>query len=198
VTKFDHFDLISPLYDLVFGRRTDLEIVEIADVRDDQTLLDVGGGTGRVGVLFQNKIKKIVNVDSSFNMLKEAKNKGLTNVNSNSEKLPFADETFHRVIIVDAFHHVKNQKKTLKEMWRVLKEDGKIIIEEPDINNFFVKLIALGEKILLMRSHFIAPGDIAEMSQFSEKAIINIKRKNGIAWIIIQKDNARKGKKEIK
>ena len=191
--KFDHFDLISPLYDLVFGRRTDLDIIKIADVHNDQTLLDVGGGTGRVSILFQKKIKKAYVVDSSINMLKEAQNKGLTTVNSNSEKLPFADETIHRVIIVDAFHHVKNQRETLNEMWRVLKKGGKIIIEEPDINNFFVKLIALGEKILLMRSHFIPPGDIAEMSNFNEKAIINIERKNGIAWIIIQKDNSRYG-----
>lgn len=186
--KFDHFDLISPLYDLIFGRRIDHEIVAFASVQDDQLLLDVGGGTGRVSVLFKGRVKNIFIIDSSINMLREAQNKGINTFNANSEDLPFPDETFERIIIVDAFHHVKNQKETLREMWRVLAKGGKIIIEEPDINNFVVKLIALGEKIMLMRSHFISPREIALMSNFGDIANIEITTQKGIAWIVISKD----------
>ncbi len=188
MSKFDHFDFISPFYDMIFGRRVDHEIVDLADMDEDQTLLDVGGGTGRVSILFKNKVKRILIADSSINMLREAQNKGLTTINSNSERLPFADETIDRIIIVDAFHHVKNQNNTLEEMWRVLNKGGKIIIEEPDINNFFVKLIALGEKIMLMRSHFVSPTKIVEMGNFSDSAEIKILQENGIAWIVIQKN----------
>jgi demethylmenaquinone methyltransferase/2-methoxy-6-polyprenyl-1,4-benzoquinol methylase len=187
MAKLDHFDLISPLYDLIFGRRIDHEIVEIASVQDDQLLLDVGGGTGRVSILFKDRVKNVFIVDSSINMLREAQQKGINTLNANSEKIPFADETFQRVIIVDALHHVKNQKETLGEMWRVLAKGGKIIIEEPDINNFVVKLVALGEKIMLMRSHFISPIKIAAMSNFGDNAEIEIKTQKGIAWIVIQK-----------
>lgn len=193
MAKFDHFDLISPLYDMIFGRRIDHEIVEIADVHDDDALLDVGGGTGRVSILFNGRVKKMFIVDSSINMLREAKEKGIKTVNSNSERLPFPDESFQRIIIVDALHHVKNQKETLAEMWRVLRKGGKIIIEEPDINNFVVKLIALGEKIMLMRSHFISPKDIAVLSSFEDSKHIETRTEKGIAWIVIQKkslDNA--------
>jgi demethylmenaquinone methyltransferase/2-methoxy-6-polyprenyl-1,4-benzoquinol methylase len=188
MAKLDHFDLISPLYDLIFGRRIDHEIVEIASVQDDQLLLDVGGGTGRVSILFKDRVKNVFIVDSSINMLREAQQKGINTLNGNSEKIPFADETFQRVIIVDTLHHVKNQKETLGELWRVLAKGGKIIIEEPDINNFLVKLIALGEKIMLMRSHFISPIKIAAMSNFGDNAKIEIKTQKGIAWIVIQKD----------
>ena len=187
--KFDHFDLISPLYDMIFGQRIDHEIVEIASVQGDHLLLDVGGGTGRVSILFKNLVKNVFVVDSSNKMLREAQHKGITTLNSNSENLPFSDETFQRIIIVDALHHVENQKETLAEMWRVLAKDGKLIIEEPDINNFIVKLIALGEKLLLMRSHFISPKEIAVMSNFGDSAEIDIKTQKGIAWIVIQKDH---------
>jgi len=188
VGNIDHFDLISPLYDLIFGRRIDHEIVGFADVHDQHSLLDVGGGTGRVSVLFKKKLKNVFILDSSINMLREAQLKGIDTINSNSEKLPFADGSFQRVIIVDALHHVKNQKETLAEMWRVLAKDGKMIIEEPDINNFVVKLIAFGEKIMLMRSHFIAPERIAEMGNFGDNAQIEINKQKGIAWIVITKD----------
>lgn len=189
MAKFDHFDLISPLYDFIFGRRIDHEIVDFANISEDQTLLDLGGGTGRVSVLFRMKVKNLIVADSSVNMLKEAKDKGLITVNSNSERLPFRDNSIQRIIMVDAFHHVKNQKETLQEMWRVLEPDGLIIIEEPDINNFYVKLIALGEKILLMRSHFVSPSRIAEMGHFDGGASVDIKKRKGNAWITIKKDN---------
>lgn len=188
MAKFDHFDLISPLYDFIFGRRVDDEIVNFAEIAEDQILLDVGGGTGRVSVLFKKKVKNVIIADSSVNMLKEAQEKGLTTVNSNSERLPFANDAIHRIIMVDAFHHVKNQHETLHEMWRVLKKDGFIIIEEPDIKNFYVKLIAVGEKLLLMRSHFVSPSRIAEMGDFGGRASIDIRRSKGIAWIIIKKE----------
>lgn len=191
MANFDHFDLISPIYDLIFGRNIDHEIVEFADVHDDQTLLDVGGGTGRVSTLFKTRVKNVFVADASINMLREAQKKGLRTLNSISEKLPFPDESFQRIIIVDALHHVKNQKETLDEMWRVLAKDGKIIIEEPDINNFFVKLVALGEKILLMRSRFIPPDKIVKIGDFGGKAGVEIKKQNGIAWIIIQKKTTR-------
>jgi len=188
MAKFDHFDLISPIYDLIFGRRVDTEIVDLAETADDQILLDVGGGTGRVSLLFKEKVKNVIIADSSVNMLKEAHEKGLSILNSNSERLPFSDESVHRVIMVDAFHHVKNQKDTLNEMWRVLKKDGFIIIEEPDINNFYVKLIAVGEKLLLMRSHFVSPSRIAEMGNFDGRASVVINRSKGNAWIRIKKE----------
>ena len=57
--KIDHFDLISPLYDLIFGRRIDHEIVEFADGHEDHVMLDVGGGTGRVSVLFKGRVKNV-------------------------------------------------------------------------------------------------------------------------------------------
>jgi len=193
MAKFDHFNLISPIYDLIFGRRKDHTMVRLADLNPDQTLLDVGGGTGRVSVLFSEISQRLVILDSSYNMLFEAKNKGLKTVNSHSERMPFEEGVFDRIILVDALHHVADQYGTLKEMWRLLAPNGKMIIEEPDINHFLVKLIALGEKFLLMRSNFLAPKKIVSMCRFDENATINIQKEGGIAWIIIEKINYGRG-----
>lgn len=188
MTDFDHFNLIGPLYDRIFGRAEDKKIVEIADMHEGQTLLDVGGGTGRVSRLFKKFTNNVIIADAAKKMLQEAQKKELQTVNSQSEHLPFAHHTFDRVIMVDALHHVADQQKTLNELWRVTGSGGKIIIEEPDINHFLVKLVALGEKLLLMRSHFLSPQAIAGMSRFNEAASVKIVRKSGIAWIIISKE----------
>jgi ubiquinone/menaquinone biosynthesis C-methylase UbiE len=60
------------------------------------------------------------------------------------------------VVMVDALHHVSNQCLTVNELWRVLAPGGRIVIIEPDIDKPVTKLIALIEKILMMRSHFLS------------------------------------------
>jgi ubiquinone/menaquinone biosynthesis C-methylase UbiE len=184
---FDHFNFISPIYDHIFGRGDAQRIVELTEVKEGQTILDAGGGTGRVALLFKALSEKIIVADSAIKMLHEAQEKGMWTVNGESEHLPFSCGAFDRIIMVDALHHVSDQQKTLDEMWRLLNHNGKFVIEEPDIQNFLVKLIALGEKLLLMRSHFLKPRTIAKMCHFGPNACVEIVRKKGLAWIIITK-----------
>ena len=189
MSKFDHFNFIGPIYDLIFGRSKAHKIVALTDIRKDHALLDVGGGTGRVTVLFKAISDNLLIVDSALNMLRKAQEKGIRSVYSQSERLPFHGRIFDRIIMVDAFHHVRDQQQTLNEMWRLIAPCGKLIIEEPDINNFLVKLVALGEKLLLMRSHFLAPHKILEMCQFFNDATVDLIRGKGVAWIIITRNH---------
>jgi ubiquinone/menaquinone biosynthesis C-methylase UbiE len=85
---------------------------------------------------------------------------------------------------VDALHHVVHHADSAREMFRVLKPGGLLVIEEPDIRTFGVKLIALAEKLLLMRSHFLSPDQIVELFTLGKK---NIRAEDGTAWVIIRK-----------
>lgn len=188
MSKFDHFNFISPIYDRVFGRNSDLKIVDLANIESHHSLLDVGGGTGRVALSFLTVTPNIIIADSALRMLKQAKNKGLSAVQTHSEILPVRDGAFDRIIIVDALHHVLDQHQTLNEIWRTLAPGGRLIIEEPDIQNFAVKLIALGEKILLMRSKFLKPKKILKMCDFEDIYHRELVSEKGIAWVIIDKN----------
>jgi hypothetical protein len=70
----------------------------------------------------------------------------------------------------------------------VLAHGGRMVIEEPDINHFLVKLVALGEKIALMRSRFIAPEQLMEMCRFEDLSSIQLVKRSGIAWVIMTKE----------
>jgi 2-polyprenyl-3-methyl-5-hydroxy-6-metoxy-1,4-benzoquinol methylase len=89
--------------------------------------------------------------------------------------------------MVDVFHHVADQQGTLDEVWRTLQPGGKLVIEEPNIHNWVVKLIALGEKLLLMRSHFREPQEIIDMCNFTGVNKLDMHTEGGIAWVIIDK-----------
>jgi ubiquinone/menaquinone biosynthesis C-methylase UbiE len=120
-------------------------------------LLDAAGGTGRVSGALAASAGCVVVCDASPNMLRQARQKGLETVQSELEALPFGDASFDRILLVDAFHHVRDPRVALCELLRVLKPSGRLVIEEPDIRRLMVKGVALLEKLFLMRSHFKSP-----------------------------------------
>lgn len=151
-------------------------------------MLDGGGGTGRVSSQFSEWIDGLVICDLSFPMLKVAQQKGnLYPIQSHIERLPFHDESFDRILIVDAMHHFSNQQQAIGDLLRVLKPGGRLVIEEPDINRFVVKLIALAEKIAFMRSKFYTPTEIRDMT-ISKGVSARIEYDRGFsAWIIVDR-----------
>jgi ubiquinone/menaquinone biosynthesis C-methylase UbiE len=187
-TIFDHFSFLAPYYDRFIPLGSRQKLLELMALSPQHRVLDAGGGTGRVARMLREYVRQVVVADISLGMLREVLSKGrMLPVNSPVEYLPFADESFDRVVMVDALHHVIDQKKTAQEMWRVLKPGGCIVIEEPDIRTFAAKLIALGEKLLLMRSHFLTPGRIAGLFTFPS-AKTNMHAENNNAWIIIERN----------
>jgi len=183
--RFDHFDFIAPIFARV--EYASLEtMLEMADLPTVGCILDAGGGTGRVAKLLREHADDVIIADSSLGMLHQADKSQLKLACSNSESLPFPDDFFTRVVMVDALHHVISHVKTAREMYRVLKPGGKLVIEEPDIRVFGVKLIAAVEKLLLMRSHFLAPDKIVELFSF-DSANTEIYAVDGNAWVVIEK-----------
>ncbi|MFZ5821917.1 MAG: class I SAM-dependent methyltransferase [Chloroflexota bacterium] len=182
---FDHFDFIAPVFSRV-GYSALETMLEMAALPVEGRLLDAGGGTGRVAGLLRHYAGEVAIADPSFGMLRQADRSTLQLACSNSEALPFPDETFERIIMVDALHHVIHQGETAREMYRVLQPGGRIVIEEPDIRVFGVKLIAVGEKLLMMRSHFLSPARIADLFSF-DSANIHIHSTDANAWIIVEK-----------
>lgn len=184
---FDHFDFLAPLYETLIPPKSPHEIWALAELPVDGALLDAGGGTGRVAQYMIGKASPVVVADLSFKMLAEAQQKaGVRPVSSHTEQLPFGDAAFARIIMVDALHHVIDQRATADELWRTLQPGGWIVIEEPDVRTFIVKLLALAEKMALMRSHFLTPARIAALFDYPG-AQVRVEATGFTAWVIIEK-----------
>jgi demethylmenaquinone methyltransferase/2-methoxy-6-polyprenyl-1,4-benzoquinol methylase len=159
----DHFDLIASIYDRLIGPPDTKRLQQLLKLPTDGWLLDGGGGTGRVSSHLSGLTGHIVVSDLSHRMLKKSLNKKVSPVRAHVEKLPFADELFDRVLVVDALHHFCDQREAIEDLLRVLKPGGRLVIEEPDLNHKGVKILALAEKMMLMRSHFHTPQQIRQM-----------------------------------
>jgi ubiquinone/menaquinone biosynthesis C-methylase UbiE len=187
MSHFNHFDFIAPYYDRFIKPSDPTKLSALSGLPVSGLLLDVGGGTGRKSYPLLKMVTGIVIADSSMGMLSQASKKGgLTTIGSESESLPFEDGSFERVIMVDALHHVLNYRSTASELWRVTKPGGRIVIEEPDIQTMPIKIMAIIEKLAMMRSHFISPQEIAISFDYPY-ARVNIEVEGSTAWIVINK-----------
>ena len=111
-----------------------------------ENILDVGCASGHYTIHYSRKCKKVFGIDPNEELVREAK-LNYPNIDfriGSSENLPFKDKTFDLVIMGDVLEHVKDENRSMDEVYRVLKNDGLLIITAPhkglfsfmDIDNY--------------------------------------------------------------
>jgi len=131
----------SSIYDIIFKKffyPRQKHVIETMVIEPNQTILDVGIGTGMALPLYP-KHSKVVGIDLSIHMLEEAlkkkKKEGIDHVElieMDAEELAFADNSFDHVIATFVVSVVPDPVKLIREMKRVCKKDGSIIL----VNHF--------------------------------------------------------------
>ena len=184
-----HFDLMASFYDRIFGPPDPVHLRKLLGLPTAGRLLDVGGGTRRVAQILRDEVGKAIILDNSAGMVRQATSKGLTAVRGEVEELPFPNDCFSRILVVDAFHHFRNQSGAARELLRVLSPQGRLVIEEPNVKRWTVKVVALAEKMALMRSRFNEPKRAAKLFEERQGKVMISKEEGFYFWLVVQKGN---------
>ena len=129
--------MISFFHDQYWRRKA----VEQADFPPQAKLLDVCCGTGRLTQELLRRCDKsgsITGLDFSANMLREAEAnlryhprcRQVSWIHGNALHLPFADASFDGVSIAFGLYSVAGTEQALREMLRVLRPGGKLLLLE--------------------------------------------------------------------
>lgn len=112
---------------------------------EGEKVLDLGCGDGAVSEYLQSKLKvKVVGVDISIHAIREAKKRGIdAKVVDAEDKLPFDSETFDIVFWGDNIEHLFSPIKVAKEIKRVLKNGGRVIVSCPNIGYWRYRFLYL-------------------------------------------------------
>ena len=132
-------------------------------IPENVEVLDIGCGDGNVSSLYLKKACKVTGMDISEKALEYAAKRGIGTLNwdINEAPLPLKNNSFDVIVFSDALEHTIDPVCLLKEVYRVLKQDGKVILSVPNFGRLSNRLrMLIGDPIDLL--HFSKYGDEVE------------------------------------
>lgn len=137
-----YFDEIANEWDEMrkefFSENLREEAIKKANVQRGKRAIDIGAGTGFISEGLLSRGLKVTAVDSSEEMIKILKDKfeNIESVQADGENIPINDKSAEYVFANMYLHHVENPLAAIKEMVRILKSDGKVVITDLDEHSF--------------------------------------------------------------
>ena len=133
------YDVMNDLMSAGLHRAWKAYTVMVADVRPGMRVLDIAGGTGDLALAFAPLVGaqgQVVHTDINEAMLRTGRdrlvNEGvvLPTLVCDAEKLPFPNNHFDVVSVAFGLRNMTHKDLALKEMCRVLKPGGKLLVLE--------------------------------------------------------------------
>ena len=135
---YEVYQSYAKFYNVYFGKILNpgrVKAIQVANLQPGEKVLEVGVGTG-LSLPHYPKHVEVCGIDLSDKMMKKAQklvdSEGLSNIKSlqimNAEKMTFADNSFDVVMAMHIVTVVTNPGQFAKEMKRVCKPGGRIVI----------------------------------------------------------------------
>ncbi len=154
------FKYIAPVYNALvkaLGIHYPERVIRLLVLRGENkacAILDIGGGTGLLAerIISKNPGPSLhfTVLDPSKEMLQRVPQKeNIKTVQGRGEELPFGENKFDRITVIETLHHSDDPPSLFREAFRVLKPGGIMVVQEPDQDKFPVKMIIGLERIFL-------------------------------------------------
>ncbi|SKC47556.1 class I SAM-dependent methyltransferase [Maledivibacter halophilus] len=175
-----HYDNFMKIFNLYRGK----EISDILNLKGDEKILDIGGGTGYLAKYLNTKCKEIYVLDESEDMLSHVKEKeNIHKVVCDALDLKINDESMDIVILSDVFHHIKDQNKLMDESFRVLKYGGRVLIHDFDISHKRTKILRCFERVLFGKLYFKTIDEVINILE--SRFYLTTKKERGYYFILV-------------
>ncbi len=133
------YDLMNDLMSMGLHRAWKAYTVMVANLSEGAKVLDIAGGTGDLALAFSKKVGpsgEVIHTDINEAMLRTGRDRlldagaVLPTMVCDAEALPFGDDHFDVVSVAFGLRNMTHKDAALKEMNRVLKPGGKLLVLE--------------------------------------------------------------------
>lgn len=131
------FEFLAPGYDAVvpslfWSESLQMEGLDRLDVDDDDSVLDVGCGTGETSALLRERVATVHGLDQSRSQLETAASKDaladVALVRADAHRLPYGDGSFDHVVSIGSILYWTEPSAALREAYRVTRPGGSILV----------------------------------------------------------------------
>ncbi|MDO5083315.1 demethylmenaquinone methyltransferase [Arachnia propionica] len=128
----ERYDLLNAVLSLGQEKRWRRHTLAALHPRPGERVLDLAAGTGTSSVPYQLAGATVFPTDYSMGMLQVGKRRqpGLNFVRGDALALPYADDSFDAVTISYGLRNVEDTAGALREMLRVTRPGGRLVIAE--------------------------------------------------------------------
>ncbi|MBL4707576.1 MAG: class I SAM-dependent methyltransferase [Flavobacteriales bacterium] len=166
--------LVNFLYQKVRNHTLNKKLALLKSLSSGRALLDIGSGTGE----FLNQCNlngfTIEGIEPSKKGRDQAKNNFNINIKTEEELSQFKDSSFDFISMWHVLEHVYHLNDRIKELHRLIKNDGHIVIAVPNLNSLDAK----------QYKEFWAAYDVPRhLYHFSPNDIKNLGEKHGLKMV---------------
>lgn len=116
------------------------KIIDKATLKSNETVVDLGCGSGFLSDAMKNNNVNIIAIDQSEKMIEIVKNKffqfnNITAKIGTSDSIPLPDHSVNKVVANMYIHHIEEPLVAFKEIYRILKSGGKFVFGDLDEHN---------------------------------------------------------------
>src|SRR3990167_7759681 len=120
------------------------KVLDLLSANRDEKILDIGCGNARDIVQIVEMGAQVIGIDISEGMIFEAQQEltklGFGNILlkvGDATRLEFADGEFDKILCSEVIEHIPDAAKALREMWRVLKPCGLLVLSTPNPRSWY-------------------------------------------------------------
>jgi len=177
-----HRYVLDPIFDPRANNRTS---VALGLLPSGQRLLDIGCWNGAFleHVRSTDRYQELYGVDIIPEAVETTRAKGFVAqvVDLNGELLPFPDQHFDAVTILGVIEHVFDPYTVIREIYRVLRPGGALLIDVPNVGSFTNRLRSLFGRLPVTSRD---PGwDGGHLHYFTKHALDHFLRSEGFAIV---------------
>ncbi len=119
-------------------------------IKPSDIVLDLGCGSGIFIPIISPLCNRLMGVEvapvlaeQSREVVRKFNLQNTSIIQGSAEEIPFGENSFDAVLSVDLLHHLEHLDRSLREIKRVLKSSGTLIVYEPNILNFLLLIMCL-------------------------------------------------------
>lgn len=128
----------SPFHYSIGTRVRNSYLLKFLQPKRGDRILDVGCGVGYFADLLTEKGAEVWGVDLDRDSIRVARLVLSERVKfASAESLPFDDNSFDKILCSEVLEHISDDKKAIREILRVVKPGGRILITVPSPNGLF-------------------------------------------------------------